>query len=240
VADWYARWGHFEPARRLYRRAIEIIEAKAGRQDPRLIDPLRSLGRSYTRELLFTNAGVLGPTSGMMRPLSRTRLPAEGEAAITRALEIMEATDLGNPAAYRTTLVDAGDWFLLKNDMQKALEFYGRAARQAFATATEAAARGDPLSYPAQLDYQLPPVAQRYLDRPEERTVERKLVLEFTVSRSGQVIDPVIVESDASERMERETMAAIRKALYRPRFENGEPVDTPNVRYQQTFKDLKN
>jgi hypothetical protein len=70
--------------------------------------------------------------------------------------------------------------------------------------------------------------------------MERRLVLEFTVSRSGDVVDPQIVESDATERMERETLASLRQALYRPRFKNGEPVDTPNVRYQQTFKDLKN
>ncbi len=88
------------------------------------------------------------------------------------------------------------------------------------------------------LDYELPQVARRYFDRPPEKTIERRLVLEFTVTRTGEVVEPHVVESDGNERMERETLAAIREALYRPRFENGAPVDTPNVRFQQTFKEL--
>ncbi len=122
VGDWYSRSGQFEPARQLYRRAIQLVEKKAGVSDALLINPLRSLGRSYIRELLFANAGVLTSYNGSYRPLRRTRLPAEGEEAIVRAIGIMEATEARNPLTYRTALVDAGDWFMLKNDMTRALE----------------------------------------------------------------------------------------------------------------------
>jgi len=155
----------------------------------------------------------------------------------------MESAGRQGTLTYRTTLIDLGDWNLLKNRQQDALAYYRRAlqvsaASQATST-TAAAAAGDPLSYPSLLDYEYPPVARRFIDRPADRVVERNLVLEFTVTRTGAVNDIRSVESDATERMERETLFAIREALYRPRFENGEPVDTPNVRHQQTFRELK-
>jgi len=241
--DWYSRWGFFDIGRNLYRTAIKTIETKAGPEDPRLVNPLRSLGRSFVRELLFTNAGLVrAPANGGFRLLSRTRLPEEGEDAMVRAVRIMEANGASSPTMFRVALIDSGDWYLLKNDRDKALEFYGRALALPAASTTETALVGDPLSFPAMLDYQQPQVARRYMerDRAPEKLIERKLTMEFTVSSTGAVVEPRIIESDATERMERETLASIREALYRPRFENGVPVDTPNVRYQQTFKDLKN
>jgi tetratricopeptide (TPR) repeat protein len=241
--DWYSRWGFFDIGRSLYRTAIKTIETKAGPNDPRLVNPLRSLGRSFIRELLFTNAGLVrAPANGGFRLLSRTRLPQEGEDAMVRAVRIMEANGARNPTVFRVALIDSGDWYLLKDDRDKALEFYGKALTLPAAGTTETALVGDPLSFPAMLDYEQPQVARRYLerDRSPEKLIERKLTMEFTVSSTGAVVDPRIIESDATERMERETLTSIREALYRPRFENGVPVDTPNVRYQQTFKDLKN
>lgn len=241
--DWYSRWGFFDIGRDLYRHAIQTIEAKAGPNDPRLVNPLRSLGRSFIRELLFTNAGLMrAPANGGFRLLSRARLPTEGEEAMVRAVRIIEANGARNPTVFRVALIDSGDWYMLKNNREKALEFYAKAVQLPAAGVTESALVGDPLSFPAMLDYVQPPVARRYLerDRAPEKLIDRKLTLEFTVTSRGDVVDPRIVESDASERMERETLASIREALYRPRFENGVPVDTPNVRFQQTFKDLKN
>jgi tetratricopeptide (TPR) repeat protein len=241
--DWYSRWGFFDIGRALYRHAIETIEAKAGPDDLRLVNPLRSLGRSYIRELLFVNAGLLrAPSNGGFRMLSRTRLPSEGEDAMVRAVKILESNAARNPIGYRVALIDSGDWFLLKNKRDKALEFYGKALQLPAAGVTETMLVGDPLSFPAMLDYEQPAVARRYLerDRSPDKLIERKLTIEFTVSSNGTVVDPKIIDSDATERMERETLVSIREALYRPRFENGVPVDTPNVRYQQTFKDLKN
>ncbi len=241
--DWYSRWGFFEISRELYRRSIQIIETKAGPNDPKLVNPLRSLGRSFIRELLFTNAGLVRvPANGGFRLLSRSRLPSEGEEAMVRAVQIMEANGPRSPIVFRVALIDSGDWYLLKSNRGKALEFYAKALTLPQATTTETSLVGDPLSFPAMLDYAQPQVARRYLERSRspEKLIDRKLTMEFTVTSTGEVVDPRIVESDATERMERETLASIREALYRPRFENGVPVDTPNVRYQQTFKDLKN
>jgi hypothetical protein len=241
--DWYSRRGFFEIGRDLYRHAIKTIETKAGANDPKLVNPLRSLGRSFILELLYTNAGAIrAPTNGGFRLLSRARLPGEGEEAMVRAVQIMEANGVRNPTVFRVALIDSGDWYLLKNNRDKALDFYTRALQLPAGTVTETALIGDPLSFPSMLDYVQPPVARRYLerDRAPEKLIERKLTLEFTVSSKGAVVEPRIVESDATERMERESLVSIREALYRPRFENGVAVDTPNVRYQQTFKDLKN
>lgn len=244
VADWYTRWNYMEVGRELYRRAIGLLETKGGPVDARLIDPLRSLARSYTRELLFASVGRApinaDGTAGQI--VRRNRLAAEGEEALLRALTVMEATGRQGTLPHRQALIDTGDWYMLKGSEEKALEYYRRALQQPVAAAnvSATAAAGDPLSYPALLDYLYPPVARRFTDRPQDKVNERHLVMEFTVTSKGTVRDLRIVESDATERMQRETLASMREALYRPRFENGEPLDTPNVRHQQTFRELKN
>jgi len=183
---------------------------------------------------------VMGENGTLARPLRRTRLPEEGLDALLRALTLMEIDEQRNSTALRVGLVDLGDWHFLMDNEAEALKYYRRALEQPYTSPSDSALVGDPLSHPVQLDYVLPQVARRYMDRPEERTEDRSLVVEFTVTKSGAVVDPKIVESSASLRMERETLTSIARALYRPRFEGNDPVDTPNVRFTQTFRDLKN
>ncbi len=46
-ADWQHRAGYYNDERATYRRAIRIVEAKLGKEDPQLILPLMKLGESF-------------------------------------------------------------------------------------------------------------------------------------------------------------------------------------------------
>jgi hypothetical protein len=46
-ASWQHRAGYYNDERATYRRAIRIIEDSAGKDDPRLVDPLVKLGKSF-------------------------------------------------------------------------------------------------------------------------------------------------------------------------------------------------
>jgi TonB family protein len=57
--------------------------------------------------------------------------------------------------------------------------------------------------------------------------------LAFTVTRAGQVTDIKVVESNAPKHIEAEAAQDLQSTRYRPRFVNGEPVDTPGVHHRQ-------
>jgi hypothetical protein len=43
----------------------------------------------------------------------------------------------------------------------------------------------------------------------------------------------MLVGSDAAESTQKSVVSAMKKARYAPRFENGEPVDTPDVVWRE-------
>jgi TonB family protein len=70
---------------------------------------------------------------------------------------------------------------------------------------------------------------------PEQ--IEEKFVsVEFTVTDTGDVQDAKVIEQNGSSRQASEALEAIRAARYRPKFVNGEPVDTTGVITREVFK----
>ena len=60
--------------------------------------------------------------------------------------------------------------------------------------------------------------------------------LRFTVTDTGDVQDAKVIEQNGSSRQASEALEAIRSARYRPKFVNGEPVDTQGVVNREVFK----
>lgn len=82
-------------------------------------------------------------------------------------------------------------------------------------------------------------VAPVYPRRALERGIEGYVVLEYTVTKQGTVKDPVVIEAKPAKIFNK---AAIKSALrykYKPRVENGEPVEVPRVQTKVTFKVAK-
>ena len=78
-------------------------------------------------------------------------------------------------------------------------------------------------------------VSPNYPSRAIARGIEGFVLLEFTVTRAGQVRDPVVVESEPSGIFERAALNAVRKFKYKPRIVNGTPVDVSGVLNRITF-----
>lgn len=79
-------------------------------------------------------------------------------------------------------------------------------------------------------------VAPQYPSRAQSRGIEGYVILEYTVSKQGTVINPVVIESEPSTIFNK---AAIKSALrykYKPRVEDGVPLDVKGVRTRITFK----
>lgn len=78
-------------------------------------------------------------------------------------------------------------------------------------------------------------VAPVYPRRAQERGIEGYVILEFTVTKLGTVINPVVIETTSSL-FNKAAMNASLKFKYKPRVVNGEPVDVAGVLHKITFQ----
>lgn len=79
-------------------------------------------------------------------------------------------------------------------------------------------------------------VAPIYPRRAQTRGIEGYVLLEFTVTSTGTVRDPVVIESDPPHVFDRAAIQAAIKFRYRPKVVNGEPIEVSGVRNLITFK----
>jgi len=73
-------------------------------------------------------------------------------------------------------------------------------------------------------------VAPVYPRRAQTRGIEGYVLLEFMVTRTGAVRDPVVIEAKPPGIFDRAAKNAALKFKYKPKVVNGEPVDVAGVR----------
>jgi len=79
-------------------------------------------------------------------------------------------------------------------------------------------------------------VAPQYPARASSRGIEGYVLLEYTVTKQGTVLNPIVIEAEPSKIFNN---AAIKSALrykYKPRVVDGVPQDVPGVRTRIVFK----
>jgi len=79
-------------------------------------------------------------------------------------------------------------------------------------------------------------VAPQYPSRASSRGIEGYVILSYTVTKQGTVLNPVVIEAQPENIFNR---AAIKSALrykYKPRVIDGVPQDVPGVKTRITFK----
>ncbi|MDG2276556.1 MAG: energy transducer TonB [Pseudomonadales bacterium] len=79
-------------------------------------------------------------------------------------------------------------------------------------------------------------VAPVYPRRAQTRGIEGYVILEFVVTRTGSVINPIVVESKPPGIFDRAAMNAALKFKYKPKVVNGEAIDVAGVRNRITFE----
>ena len=75
-----------------------------------------------------------------------------------------------------------------------------------------------------------------YPRRAQERGIQGYVLIEFTVTETGAVVDPVVIEADPPGYFERAALRAVVKFKYKPKVVNGEPVRVAGVRNIITFE----
>lgn len=75
-----------------------------------------------------------------------------------------------------------------------------------------------------------------YPRRAQTRGIEGFVILEFTVTRLGTVINPVVKESKPSGIFDRAAINAALKFKYKPKVVNGDAIDVAGVLNKVTFE----
>jgi len=255
LGRWYANSLQRNAARQVWERLLAISKDPAHRDPIGQIVALRGIAEAYRLDYQLGPEAIEPPLPGdaplMPGPLDADAarraalfgpeyaLSSQGQDALERALAIAEKLNPPAPTALGVVLVDLGDWFLIEGRTDRALPYYARALPLLVPESGGAEAAGGPLSRPAPLLYRAPPSAQRHRDQPAALVVEKYAVAEFTVTAEGKVKDAKVVEGDATDAQKSSFLFAIGRATYRPRFADGKPVATDNVRYRESFRSMK-
>jgi protein TonB len=83
-------------------------------------------------------------------------------------------------------------------------------------------------------------VAPLYPPRAQSQGIEGWVLLEFTVTQSGTVADPVVLDAQPKGVFEEAAKRAVLKFKYKPRVENGRPIAVQGVQHVIRFEIDKN
>jgi tetratricopeptide (TPR) repeat protein len=225
-AQWQHRAGFIFDERATYRRVIRIIEEEVGPGSTQLIEPLILLGES------FFAIDTSGTQSYQPASLST------GEIYLRRALRVAaESPDADWQMITNATLALA-DYYMQAGESQRGREAY----RNAWNLLSERDAEGKKLDRRrAELETvrllrsgRLPeyigdakPTGVQEVDDPIRQGT---ITVSYAITDRGRVTDLALVEQqpDVFADLQSEVLREVRRRIFRPRFEDGEPVATPN------------
>ncbi|MBT8091862.1 MAG: tetratricopeptide repeat protein [Gammaproteobacteria bacterium] len=222
--EWQHRAGYFNDERATYRRVVRIIETRLGKEDPKLIVPLKKLGESF----YFVDLTAANPY--------KTGVTASGEVYFKRAVRIAEKS----PDVHWTQKVAAD---LALADYYTYAESYNRARRIYTATWDFLSAAPERLEARSSLLEQPTVLFQKALpthvfDRVSNRdaVLTGTIVVDYNVSARGRVRS-IRTEADPPEFTDLQRMVhrEIRSRIFRPRLIDGVPQNSENIRLEHSF-----
>ena len=249
AGEWYEQVGDYEAARDVYLRAMKIARKPGGDEDIRLVLPLRAMARTYRLEMQYEQEALRGRAVDAQgeRTLERAarivRAHAEKDARsltrISATSGISTASAIGAAATRADsdtslridTLLELADWYQMAGAVRDAVKVY----KEAWQTAVDSGRSGaellgepQPILYRAAVG-----VALRRPPADHEKMKHYTIDFEFTVSRFGEVSDVVATSTGAPRDLQLGIAENLKRTHYRPRFVDGEAVDTSGVRIRQ-------
>ena len=225
-AKWQHRAGFIYDERATYRRAIRIIEAQLGSGSVELVEPLILLGQS------FFSVDTSGSQSYQPASLS------SGEIYFRRALRIAAESPEADWHIIADATLALGDYYMQAGESQRGREAY----RSTWNLLSERDAQGQklerrrielesvqPLRYNRLPEYigDAQPSGIQEVDDPIRQGT---ITMSYTVTDRGRVTNLKLVEQQPAAfiDMQKDVSRELRRRIFRPRYENGEPVASPN------------
>ena len=222
--EWQHRAGYFNDERATYRRVIRIIENRLGKDDPKLIAPLKKLGQSF----YFVDLSEKNPY--------RSGITASGEVYFKRAARIAENSPDVDWSEKVATDLALADYYTYSESFNRARRIYTAAWNFLSADPERLEARTRLLEQPVVLfQKQLP---THVFDRASNRDVvlTGKIVVDYNVSARGRVRS-IRTEANPPEftDMQRMVHREIRRRVFRPMLVDGVPQTSESMKFEHTF-----
>jgi len=226
-----ARWQHaahyYNDERATYRRAIRIVEAKLGKNDPELILPLSKLGESF---YFLDTTQTIPQQQGLV---------STGEMYFKRAAKIAEQSpEVGWRDQARTKL-SLADYYLYGESYNRARKLYLETWNFLSTDEERLAARATLLEQPVILkEGSLP----KYVGGAKNGgasggdLLQGAVRVDYTLSKRGRVrnIRTEAIPPQFTD-MQRMVHREIRQRLFRPQIENAELRNSDNRVFEHTF-----
>ena len=227
-ASWQHRAGYYNDERASYRRAIRIIEGAGDKNDPMLIEPLRRLGESFY---------FIDLTSGAPQPQG---LLATGELYLKRAARIAEkADDVEYEEAAEAKLALA-DYYTYTESTNRARKIYREVWNDLSADEERVAHRSELFDTPVPTRMDPLPTFAGKGDGARDEVKTGRIVVDYSVTARGRVRD-IRTEAFPPEftDMQRMVHREIRRRPFRPRLEDGAPVESRGLVFEHEFTYLQ-
>jgi tetratricopeptide (TPR) repeat protein len=224
-AEWQHRAGYYNDERATYRRAIRIIETAADKNDPRLIEPLIALGRSY-----YYFEPVIDGTRGSFA--------STGEMYFKRAARVAESAEDYPWLDLAKARLALADFYVSNETHNRARTIYREVWNELSLDEDRMNIRRVLLERPV-------PIREEALPRYTSGSAEGEpaggfqtgtIQVDYTVSARGRVKD-IRTEANPIEftDMQRIVHREIRQRLFRPVLVEGEPVDSDKRVFTHEF-----
>jgi TonB family protein len=244
-------FGHLLSAVTMFQNAIAIIEASYGPYDQRQLNPLlgiilvnfqlkTALQSSY---MGLTDPDFFDANSRMydernVRDFLIADAYRRGKSALEKVMDIYEKNPEFKPVNHGMALIQMGDWNLLFDRRSTANKFYTMAYAKLAAGGLSAGEINRIFEQPRSLPAL--PVPLQEQNESETPANEASYVLaKFDVTKSGRTKNIEIVESMPvdNELLQQRALDTIRETRFRPRLEDGQPVDANDINIRYVFHD---
>jgi tetratricopeptide (TPR) repeat protein len=243
LGAFYESLREFIAARNMYMRARDVA-LKPGVYDPQAVKALNGIARSHRLQYtvdpdtLDSQQPAYDEITGEMvaKVYKESRVPPPaadrtGLKAVQTALELLRSTSDPPDALLTETLIELGDWYQATSRPESSTPYYAEAAAIFDAQVEADPLAGHPLKAPRMVFYRPPLSASRGLNTLSGQYVIRKTVFSFLVSEKGEPLDITVVSTDMEEGQVSQSMRAVGRAIYSPRFVDGQPVSTAGVTF---------
>ena len=225
-ASWQHRAGYYNDERATYRRAVRIIEESAGKDDPRLVDPLLRLGKSFYYYEALTDD-------------TRRSMLGSAELYLKRAARIAETADELPWLERVNAKLALADYYISSDSINRARATYKEAWDMLSADEERLDMRAELLGDPVPVWEEPIPIYTNAASAAGRNANDKRsgtVTVDYTVSARGRVSS---IRSEANPPqftdMLRMVHREIRRRVYRPPIIDGELVDSGELQFRHEF-----
>lgn len=251
LAEWYEKTDRYALARAQWQRVVDVASRESGGRNTATILGLVGIARNHRLQFVLNPESLesaqvsVDPWTGRPDPFPVLRESAgpikpdrQGESAALEALKLLDETPDPPKTLLAQVLTELGDWYVTTGKIDTALPYYQR-AWPLFAE-TMAAGEPNPLAVPRPLLYRPPAAAVRNRDHPDVELAASSFEFTMNISATGETDRVTLVSNggDSDDYRAAQIRRSLSRALFSPRFEDGQPVATEGYRFTGTWYDV--